>query len=159
MRYLAAYIKVVAGFCLVAVLAYMMATKRVYKQPENQDGMKPLVAAGKRKIFDVKGGNLAVVDRGDIVAYRYDATPNKSDSLIGRVVAVAGDRLSFADGKMTLNSVGKTRKGLNKLQRIEFQVPRGCVYVLLENRKIESDSGAFGPIETWRIHGKIRNPD
>jgi signal peptidase I len=92
--------------------------------------------------------------RGDLVIYRLPKDPNTT--FIKRVVAVAGDRVSFRNGQMLLNGaavaepyakVGDPNAFINTTA--EFVVRAEHVFVAGDNRANSLDSRA------WEQHGPV----
>ena len=117
-------------------------------------GMAPEVNYGDTAL--AFGGTTAA--RGDVV--RYDADPFRS--LLGRVVATDGDRVSFDDGRLWVNDValeepyltGDVSTWPNPGSPIEFIVGADELFVLNDERDNIMDSRAFGPITESQITGR-----
>jgi signal peptidase I len=62
--------------------------------------MTPTVLLGDH-VFALKGPATSAIRRGDVVAFRYPANP--AQTLLKRVVAIGGDRIQVARGRITLN--------------------------------------------------------
>lgn len=95
------------------------------------------------------------VKRGDIITADVDI-----DSVVKRVIALEGDRVVISpSGAVTVNGVPidepyiiqQKRKG----KRIDVTVPKGCVWLMGDNRGASTDSRDFGAVERWRIKGRL----
>jgi signal peptidase I len=102
---------------------------------------------------------------GDIVVFdRPPGDPTGENELIKRVIGVAGDRVELRDGHVYVNGLVLDEPYVNKkcgpkptrpLTGVaSWQVPRGDVFVLGDNRCNSFDSRAFGPIRTSSIVGR-----
>jgi signal peptidase I len=101
------------------------------------------------------------IERREIVAFEVGAGARKQCGAGGlfvkRVVAVAGDRVSFRQGLVYVNgrelqeryANGPTDPGRSS----ELVVPRQHVFVLGDNRAQSCDSRVWGPLATRRIVG------
>lgn len=101
--------------------------------------------------------------RGDVVFYSQTVPTRRNQTeFIGRVVGLPGDRVRivkgevFLNGERALETVQPAQRGTEDYQ--EVIVPRGCVFVLGDNRKIsrDADSRGIGPVEKWAILGRVR---
>ncbi len=95
------------------------------------------------------------VRRGDIVTVDADI-----DNVVKRVIALEGDRVIISpSGAVTVNGtlldepyvIPQTRKG----KRIDITVPKGCMWLMGDNRNASTDSRDFGAVERWRIKGRL----
>ncbi|MGC4105700.1 MAG: signal peptidase I [Thermomicrobiales bacterium] len=98
--------------------------------------------------------------RGDIVVLN---PPVSADSpYVKRVVALAGETVSFHDGIVFVNGQPLSESYIdgaitfcNNDQWCSLTVPPDSVYVLGDNREHSSDSRAFGPVKISAIVGKV----
>lgn len=90
--------------------------------------------------------------------------PGQKGLLIKRVVAVAGDRVDIDDktGTFLVNGVSRQEEAANgrTYQRsggiaFPFTVPKGCVFVLGDNRETALDSRSFGAVGINSLVGKV----
>lgn len=106
------------------------------------------------------------VSRGDIVVIlRSDVN---EEALIKRVIGVEGDTLWSEGGyvyRSYLDETGKEvterlnedyvyKQGSTKIFG-RFTVPKGCIYVLGDNREISSDSRSFGAVDLNCVLGVV----
>lgn len=92
----------------------------------------------------IVGNRLAYTNiepqRGDIIFFK------KNDEIVGkRVIGIAGDIITFADGKVLINNkvLDESEYLPEDIQTIsdkEFKVPEKCVFVLGDNRENSFDS-------------------
>ncbi|MGI9101372.1 MAG: signal peptidase I [Terriglobales bacterium] len=97
------------------------------------------------------------IERGDIVVFRYPRDPSKS--YIKRVIAVGGDTVRIADGRLYVN--GKhvpepyvPSEFFDERSYPEMVVARGMYFLLGDHRSSSSDSREFGPVSRRYIYGK-----
>ena len=92
-------------------------------------------------------------ERGDIIMFRFPL--GTSGRAIKRVVAVAGDRVSYSDHSITVNgrthAIGSPRPGLGG----SLVVPRGTVFVLGDHSEVSIDSRSFGALPVTEALGKV----
>jgi signal peptidase I len=83
----------------------------------------------------------------------------RTNRLIKRVVAVAGDKVDISDGNLYINDVLQNEpyvKGITPGLSLSYPltVPEGHVFVMGDNRENSMDSRSFGPISIDSIEGK-----
>jgi signal peptidase I len=101
------------------------------------------------------------VERGEIVAFDTGAEARAicgaGGLFVKRVVAVAGDRVSFADGAIHVDGRRLREPYVNGTTdpagAEPVVVPRRHVYVLGDNRRESCDSRIWGPLAVRRIVG------
>lgn len=101
---------------------------------------------------------FGAVERGDIVVFD---PPGDDKPYIKRIVAMAGDEISFSNGHVFVNGMQLEEAHIdddtncpNAACREAIVVPEGHVYVLGDNRNSSQDSRYFGPIAIDSIIGK-----
>ena len=99
--------------------------------------------------------------KGILGKFNYYVLEFTKVSYIKRVIAVEGDHLKIEEGKVYLNGEeldepylreGITTKGGNYTEVI---VPKGCVFVMGDNRPHSTDSRSFGCIPVEKIESKV----
>lgn len=95
------------------------------------------------------------VMRGDIVTADVDI-----DNVVKRVIALEGDRVIISpSGVVMVNGVQLDEPYIiqqtRKRKRIDITVPKGCVWLMGDNRNASTDSRDFGAVERWRIKGRL----
>ena len=123
------------------------------------------VVGGDSMSPTLQDGNLVMYLRivpeyrpGDIISMRVPA----GDYYVKRVVAVGGDVVELADGKVLIN--GRESEMLNQYDQTfpetatviyPYLVQEGNVFVLGDHRAVSKDSRAFGEVRLRQIQGKI----
>jgi signal peptidase I len=91
--------------------------------------------------------------RGDIVSFK-DVT-GQPESLIKRVVAVGGDRVTFENGRIVVNGTLVHPSTAPRVQRpFTVIVPKNTLFVMGDNERISYDSRFFGPVPLKDVEGK-----
>lgn len=128
------------------------------------DSMAPALADGAVVLVDrishrlgAESGREAVA--GDVVIVRSPSDPGVM--LAKRVAGVGGDRVAFdAFGRISVNgrpappSTAMPDEGGAACQTV--MVPRGCYFVVGDNRISSTDSRDFGPVGADAIAGRVR---
>ena len=101
--------------------------------------------------------HFSVIERGDVVVFRYPRDPEKS--YIKRVIALPGDRLRIDHGQVWVNGRSLRESYVPEEYRdsrsmAAMLVPDDCYFMMGDHRSISSDSREFGPVERSLIYGK-----
>jgi signal peptidase I len=120
-------------------------------------------AAGCRATSDdeVLISEEATIERGDIVAFETGAQAQRDCGagglFIKRVIALAGERVSFTDGAVYVDGRRLQEPYVNgptdSAGSGEVVVPRRHVFVMGDNRLQSCDSRIWGPLAVRRIVG------
>lgn len=148
--------------CLVAVLLLCIAVFTFFFRPIAMpgDSMQPTLSDGDGLLVSRLSRDFRP---GDIVAVRVESY--KSEPLVKRVIAVAGQTVSFdfdagvvyVDGAALNESYiyEPTRRAADFTEPVE--VPEGCVFLLGDNRNnsVDSRSALVGCVDARCILGKV----
>ena len=100
------------------------------------------------------------VNRDDIVIL---VPPGKKQTVITRVVAVGGDSIESAQGRLVLNGTPLDERFLATGMRTPTfptkNVPTGTVFVLGDNRTNSAGSQLFGPVPLTNIQARVVKTD
>lgn len=128
---------------IVPVIAIIIIFKLMFlTSVVNSGSMEPTLMTGNVIFFNKLAYVVRDVKRGDIIAFEEEGT----NLLIGkRVIGIAGDDISFADGKVVLNGEildesAYLSEDIFTVCLDTFTVPEGCVFVLGDNRGDSFDS-------------------
>jgi len=99
---------------------------------------------------------------GDVIVFK--APINENFDFIKRVIAIAGDKVMVANGKVTVNDKQlnenylpveyTTLAGQFLREGVEYIVPEGTIMAFGDNRDHSSDSRDWGPVPLGNIVGK-----
>lgn len=83
----------------------------------------------------------------------------RTNRLIKRVIAVAGDKVDIHDGQVYINDVLLDEpyvKGMTPEMGMKYPltVPEGHIFVMGDNREYSYDSRSFGPVNLNWVEGK-----
>lgn len=169
---------VIIGAILVAVLM-MLFVFRSYQvdgpsmQPTLHNNDRLIIWKVSRTWARITG-HAYIPNRGDIIVFSQPnlatADGGGTKELIKRVIALPGERVVVANGKVTVYNKENPNgfdpdttlpygKGLdlttNNEERIDETIGKDQVYVMGDNRNNSMDSRAFGPIDANNIVGKL----
>ncbi len=92
-------------------------------------------------------------------------TPSFSDSIVKRIIAVGGEKvyINFATGQVYVNDMELSEYYINNVTTRQYDVafpvtvPKGCVFVLGDNRNdsLDSRSTLIGFVDEQHIIGKV----
>ena len=125
-----------------------------YRLPS--DSMAPTITRGSLLIACTGSYLRAAPAVGDIIVFR--APPPMSVPYVKRVVAIAGDSVSFSGSRFLRNQLVQSEPYIDPNHRYDelaLQVPAGTVFVAGDNREHSLDSRHFGPLPTSAIIGKV----
>lgn len=122
--------------------------------------MKPTYSPGQRCILHKWYYHLYTPRRGDIIAF---TLPKENDMTVKRIIAMPGDRVKIADGKVFVNGYQLKETYLDwneythrgNLSDGEYRINEDAFFVLGDNRDESADSRYFGAIRKEWIHGVI----
>lgn len=105
--------------------------------------------------LDVRLQDVSQLKPGDVIAFRMPG--ETSSEKLGRVAAIQGQRVSsVVKGGLLVDNAPPpfTTDGTRTIP--EFRVPRGCVFVVIDNPLNGSDSANFGPLPLQQIIGIVK---
>jgi signal peptidase I len=169
-------VSMVVVVVVALVTAILLKTYVICTIPVGGNSMLPTLVGGQYvmdengKVIEtvVKGDTLvlnmvAQIRSGDIVVFDIDLDDNnKSETLVKRVVAIAGDTVEINnDGKVYVNGLpidedyiqGATYTA-DLSTPLSITVPDGYVFCLGDNRENSRDSREFGPVALDSVRGK-----
>lgn len=134
--------------------------------------MQPHQVKGSSMFPTFKDGEYVLTDKvtyrtrrptyGDVIVFK--APINENFDFIKRVIAVPGDRVMIAGGKVLVNGNPlpetylppeyTTVAGQFLQQGVEYVVPEGSVFAMGDNRDHSSDSRDWGPVPDQNIIGR-----
>jgi signal peptidase I len=146
---------------VLALLAACGATGTTKTLTQPGVSMEPTIMAGQRiTAREVKRGQYHAA-RGDIVVFTAPPGWGVDGLALKRVVAIGGERVGTAGGKVTVN--GKpldepyVKDGVATAGSIPaITVPAGQIYLLGDNRAFSADSAALGPVPAADVTAVVR---
>lgn len=142
----------VVGFLAVvlAVLVFEPFTVR-------SSSMTPTLLTGDQILAERLTPRFGHLERGDLVVFRAPAT---RALMVKRVVALAGDRVGLADGRLVVNGHRRAEAYVDhtSVDSVYFGpevVPAGSVFVMGDDRADSVDSRDFGPVPLDRVLGRV----
>ena len=148
----------VGAVCLMLFLtSFLFRTADV-----NGDSMNPTLLNNEKLIVLINNNVFGKAKKGDLVVVNQPSIFN--ESIIKRVIGEEGDEvnINFEKGEVWVNGVLQKEDYINtptnRFEGVEFPVvvPKGCVFVLGDNRNNSSDSRhpLIGMIDRRYINGK-----
>src|SRR3990167_1865452 len=136
---------------------------RIYiAQPFIVDGasMDPTFTTGDYLIVDELTYHFKTPERGSVLIFKYPRDPRKS--FIKRVIGLPGERISIANGKVTITNVehpdgfllDEPYVELSKKDNSDFILGAKEYFVLGDNRLASLDSRIWGPVPEKNIVGR-----
>jgi signal peptidase I len=136
---------------IIALLIHLFLAQatRVYGQ-----SMEPNLRENQRLVIEKVAYRLHGPRRGDVIVLHDPA--GSSELLIKRVVALAGERVTIAQGHVYVDGVALNEPYLTQATdgpERSWTVPPLSVFVLGDNRAASRDSRSFGPVRIDEIVG------
>ena len=119
--------------------------------------MTPTLHTGDQVLAERLTPRFGHLERGDLVVFTAPAT---RALMVKRVVALAGDRVGLADGRLVVNGHRRAEAyvDLGSVDGVYFGpevVPAGSVFVMGDDRADSVDSRDFGPVPLDRVRGRV----
>ena len=119
--------------------------------------MQPTLRSGAVVLIDKVTLRLRDPRRGEVVVTH---DPRTGESIVKRVVAVAGDSVGIDNGSLTINGspVRESYVDNSGMEGFYFGpivVPHGRVFLLGDGRADSIDSRSFGPVAIGDIDGRV----
>ncbi len=135
---------------VLAVLVFEPFTVR-------SSSMTPTLHTGDQILAERLTPRFGHLERGDLVVFKAPAT---RALMVKRVVALAGDRVGLADGRLVVNGHRRAEAyvDLASVDSVYFGpevVPAGSVFVMGDDRADSVDSRDFGPVPLDRVLGRV----
>jgi signal peptidase I len=135
---------------VLAVLVFEPFTVR-------SSSMTPTLRTGDQILAERLTPRFGQLERGDLVVFKAPAT---RALMVKRVVALAGDRVGLADGRLVVNGHRRAEAyvDLASVDSVYFGpevVPAGSVFVMGDDRADSVDSRDFGPVPLDRVLGRV----
>ena len=137
---------------VIALLIHVFLAQatRVYGQ-----SMEPSLHTNERLVIEKLSYHFHGPRRGDVVVLR---DPGGSpELLIKRVVGLAGERVTIADGRVYIDGVPLDEPYLDQVTQgggRSWVIPPLHVFVMGDNRSASRDSRIFGPVALEQLIGK-----
>lgn len=142
---------------VLVVLAVALAVLVSEPFTVRSSSMTPTLHTGDQILAERLTPRFGRLERGDLVVFR---APASRALMVKRVVALAGDRVGLADGRLVVN--GRRRPeayvDLASVDGVYFgpkAVPPGSVFVMGDDRAGSVDSRDFGPVPLDRVLGRV----
>jgi len=118
--------------------------------------MAPTLLVGDRIIVSKIAYHLGEPQRGDIVVFKYPRDPRKD--YIKRLIGFEGEQVTLKNNRLYINGKEIPEKYLPTGLRFDdfgpVVVPKGCYYMLGDNRPNSEDSRFWGALPEENIVGK-----
>ena len=140
-----------AAAAVLAVVVLLAEPMRI-----ESGSMAPTLDAGERVLVEKRAYRASAPRRGDLVVF---SAPRSGETMLKRVVAVAGDTVGIEDGRLVVN--GDVRRepytDADAIDSVYFgpvKVRPSHVFVLGDNRANSRDSRAFGAVPRRDVIGR-----
>ena len=147
----------VLWFAAAIIVLLLLHTFVIEPVRVRSDSMEPTLTAGSVLLIDKVTFRMREPDRGELVVAH---DPRTGESIVKRVVAVAGDSVGIENGLLVVNGTTVVEKYIDNDNMEGFYfgpdvVPGDHVFLLGDNRDISVDSRAFGPVDVDDIDGRV----
>lgn len=146
---------------MIFVLAVLLICQQFFLAPVTVKGvsMEPTFENNNKLIVN----KLEKVNRFDMIVFH---APDADKNYIKRVIGLPGDKIVFKNDHLYINGQYYKEPYLEKEKEelylgglltgdFEAAVPKGCIFVMGDNRKNSSDSRIFGAIKEDSVIGIV----
>jgi len=156
----------IVGLVLIWVLVYIQRSYEFVRVPEGLTSMAPALEANKFYRF-TQLGKVQELGYNDIVFIRFNRS-SRTESYFSRVVGLEGDVIALKEGRLIRNGVQVDEPYLSepasssalaewkKVTMFPISVPKGCVFLLNDERTSPEDSRKLGPIDVRMVCAYMR---
>ena len=147
----------VLWFAVAMVILLLVHTFLIEPVRVRSDSMEPTLRDGSVLLIDKVTFHVRGPHRGELIVAH---DPRTGESIVKRVVAVAGDSVGIENGLLVVNGATVVEHYIDNDNMEGFYfgpdvVPMGDVFLLGDNREISVDSRAFGPVAVDDIDGRV----
>ena len=150
-------------YCITLLLMMVLAfsIRSVLFEPMRVKGssMENTLQPGDYMAVEKLSYILSPMKRGDVVICYY---PNNDEyTCVKRIIGLEGDRITIQNGIVSVNGVqlqeDYVTMGLTAKHDGIYEVEKGCVFVMGDNRLVSRDStdGLVGSVPAERVIGKV----
>jgi len=153
-----------AGVFIVSLIIALVVNKAVLARADVCQSSMESTLKEKDVLFMEKiSVHTNSFKKGQIVVFKSHNVDD--DNYVKRIIGTEGDQVKISSGKVYIN--GKlveeqyldantiTNGGEFLRENQTYEVPKGCIFVLGDNREVSSDSRDFGPINKKDILGHV----
>ena len=149
--------RLASAAAVLVVLAVALAVLVSEPFTVRSSSMTPTLHTGDQILAEKLTPRFGHLARGDLVVFTAPATRTL---MVKRVVALAGDRVGLADGRLVVNGhrPPEAYVDLASVDGVYFGpelVPPGSVFVMGDARADSVDSRDFGPVPVDRVLGRV----
>ncbi|MBP7175950.1 MAG: signal peptidase I [Thermoclostridium sp.] len=167
-------------FLSAVIIASLLQSQLYALTTVHQSSMQNTLFEGHMLVMDKLSYQFSEPKKGDIIVFvknedtkgfikRYQVflkdvqlrfhNDFRSNRLIKRVIALAGDKVDIRNGAVYVNDILLDEpyvKGSTPGMALEYpiEVPEGYIFVMGDNRENSLDSRSFGPISLNSVEGK-----
>ncbi|WP_238011858.1 signal peptidase I [Dactylosporangium sp. AC04546] len=145
-------LRLVAGAVVAVVAVSQLLTVRFIPT----SAMEPTLRVADRVLVDRLSFRVTGLRHGDLVVLTVHDGAD-TFTMVSRVVGLAGDRISCADGRVFRNSIQLDEPYVHGAETLclDATVPEGRVYVMGDNRPMARDSRYFGSQPASSVSGRL----
>jgi signal peptidase I len=144
---------------IAVAIAVIIGVFKLYKyhdsvtiDPTNYGMDQTVYPPGTYRV-DVYATDPKQLKAGDVVAYYIPG--QHVEVRVARVAAIEGQHVEFTGEQVLID--GKQTKFLAETIKFpEIVVPRGTVYVMLDQPRNGNDSSRLGPLHSYEIYGRLK---
>ncbi|XP_002986265.2 chloroplast processing peptidase [Selaginella moellendorffii] len=149
--------------CFLVALLLAFAVRRLVAEPRRIQSLSmfPSLDVGDHIFVDKVTYRFRKPEVNEIVLFKGPAALIEDFGsravFVKRIVAMPGDFVEVSDGSLLVNGACREEAFILEPHKYEMkrrQVPKGCVFVLGDNRNLSNDSHVWGPLPLKNIVGR-----
>lgn len=136
----------------------LMAVVFIFVSPISVRGssMQSTLYDGDRVIASRFMGRLGMYESGDIVVFK-DNVQGERRNIVKRVIAMENDEVHISGGRVYVNNKPVPEEYISGYTEgnLDIIVPKGCIFVMGDNRENSFDSRQYGAVRKRHVWGKV----
>ncbi|MBE6007658.1 MAG: signal peptidase I [Lachnospiraceae bacterium] len=153
---MAKVLKILIRTVLQAAMIFAVLYVFVFPVSIRGTSMQSTLYDGDRVVASRFLGRLGLYKAGDIIIFS-ERVNDENRNMVKRVIAVEDDKVVIRSGKVFVNDKPVNDEYISGYTKgnLSITVPKGCIFVMGDNREASFDSRQYGSVEKRNVHAKV----